>query len=485
MMGSRPKVFSTFKVESGSLCFGALHNIWSGSTLPVQQFPLVRPQLSGTVAVHPLEHNIVAKRGTWNVFQLVDTASREVCGWFVSHTDVNPVSEVDKILRISGSPYEEDCGSTMNDENTYKEKVLVINRYDWGYYRKQFFAEIGEGVPEGNNDFLANSNSAGLVDYSQAQSQVNQWKELRPSKRAPSGSGVWMYSPNAEYMFGRFGFDEDGTAALSFLFFSINTVFPRTSFDGLQTTVRKVETHEERFQRKLAEGYDFSGIQDLHKISKPQGQPGLSPWASSPPPKPLLLGPYDPCNHIFFDRDIDALHFSVCKSLSQPENQFMTFAAPWRGAIYKLLNELTLSWIEKYIVPNVPNHKDTQTVADSLFLTSMNTGQNLLGKQSHSRFLNPSQSFIDNFDTNAVQGRLTKFLISRSQEPTPPDNEYTTGLCGVLIYFISEVLELAIRSALDSSRPQLTPYDIRMAIYFDNELLNILQYSAIFWDEGN
>jgi len=68
---------------------------------------------------------------------------KERITWFASHSDVDPEVEIDKILRVSGSPYEHDNGSRLNDEKTAAEAVLVINRYEWGYYDKRGKNEIG------------------------------------------------------------------------------------------------------------------------------------------------------------------------------------------------------------------------------------------------------------------------------------------------------------------------------------------------------
>lgn len=71
-----------------------------------------------------------ARNGTWKAYRLVD--GDEVVAWFIAHSDVDPEMEVDKILRVSGSPYEKDFGSKVNTVKTAAEGVFVINRYGWG-----------------------------------------------------------------------------------------------------------------------------------------------------------------------------------------------------------------------------------------------------------------------------------------------------------------------------------------------------------------
>ncbi|KAK2672665.1 hypothetical protein RAB80_012744 [Fusarium oxysporum f. sp. vasinfectum] len=154
-MANSPIIQSTLSVVSGQLCFGSLHNIWFGSSAPSQGLPVAPPQPSGTVKAHSINYN-----------------TSYTVAWFVAHADIDPRQEVDKILRISVSPYEPDHGSTINNDVTSQAGVFVVNRYDWGYYDKRCFDEIGEGQEEDDDDVLANSNSLGLVDRSIVQEIV-------------------------------------------------------------------------------------------------------------------------------------------------------------------------------------------------------------------------------------------------------------------------------------------------------------------------
>jgi hypothetical protein len=105
-MSTKPQISSQFIVTSRGLCYGALHNIRHGASRSIQEFPIaVDQRTGGTVISRGLEFNVTAKNGTWNAYQLVEKYSGHVCGWFVSHLEVDPEAEIDKILRFSGSPY--------------------------------------------------------------------------------------------------------------------------------------------------------------------------------------------------------------------------------------------------------------------------------------------------------------------------------------------------------------------------------------------
>lgn len=125
------QISTHFNVNSGHLCYGELHNIWQGASAePSHGLTAIQRRIAETVMTYELDHNVSAQNGTWNAFQLIDTTKARLAGWFVAHEAVDVLQEIDKILRVSGSPYEEDSGSKYNDEKTIAEGVLVINRYD-------------------------------------------------------------------------------------------------------------------------------------------------------------------------------------------------------------------------------------------------------------------------------------------------------------------------------------------------------------------
>ncbi|KAK6497044.1 hypothetical protein TWF506_004529 [Arthrobotrys conoides] len=475
-MPSDPKVYSTFTVASGCICFGALHNIWSGSTVPTQNFPSARPQTNGTVIIHELEYNIVAKNGTWNVYRLVDNRNNNVSAWYVSHSCVEPVQDIRRILRVSGSPYEEDGGSPMNNDDTQREGVFAINRYDWGYYDRRYLDEIGEGVEEGANDVLANSNSAGLVDYSEAQHQVQQWKEMRPSERPSSRAGIWMYSPHAEYMFCRFGFDQARDAAQSFVFFSSYTEFARVSFEGLEEAVKRFEAPQERFERQLREGYDFSGIDELRKMSTPFGV-GFSSFGSPPPAASDLQGPYRNNMVIFEAWDIENLR--IASQNPRRASCSKSFAEQWKHHTHSLFNDLACYYLDRCIRPHIGLYDEVEVMANSIFARHVESGPNGLDSHLYRHFTQPDAEPISGFDADGVSGRIKEILVPEARSLISPD--HSKGVCRVLAYLIMEISELASYRASDSSRLQIVPSDIRLSIYTDRDMFQIFQYSKALW----
>jgi hypothetical protein len=92
MAGAENIVNATFEVTSGALCFGSLHDILKGAAAPIQVAPSPRPRAGGTIKYQPMEHNVAAKSGAWNVYTLLDVNTSSVEGWFATHVDVdNPV----------------------------------------------------------------------------------------------------------------------------------------------------------------------------------------------------------------------------------------------------------------------------------------------------------------------------------------------------------------------------------------------------------
>lgn len=464
MMASR-EVYSHFFVTSGHLCYGALHNILYGALKePSQGLPYVSPALSGTVQRHELELNVPAKNGEWFTFQLVNTSSEKAWGWFACHSDVNPDEEVDKILRVSGSPYEIDSGSHMNNDKTAVAGVLIINRYDWGNHHDVFADEF-------EDDHTSNTEgeqfeAVGLVDHMYTRSQVQEWQRQRSSERVASKAGVWMHMPDVEYAFGRFGFDDARTAARSFLFFSAYTDFTQTAFAGLQQTLRRSETPEETLERRLREGYDFSGLETLRERASD----------SSPPPECGLLGPYGRGEHVFESRDIEALRASVGPTTLQLLDQ-------GKDRSHDLLNEMVLSYLERVVLSHV-SHTTPSTAADAIFLRPTGSaGHNAVIERLHSFILQPSSEPIAGFDAEGTRNRTRGFLTAHSGDsPMRLNDDCIAGVCRGMAYLMTEVLELSSNRARDSGRKHTVPSDIRVVVRDDEELRNMLQYSAVFWN---
>lgn len=506
-MAAPPSAHATISVSSGYLCFGSLHNIWNGASSPLQGFPSApaRPQAFGTVKTQPVEFNIVARKGTWNAFQLVDLRTSEVAAWFLAHSGVDPEREVDKILRVSGSPYEPDSGSVFHDDKTAAEGVFVINRYDWGYYDNRSKDEVvvaaaeeldGEGLPAA--PYYGRFEAAGLVDLAAARSMVLRWKD-QPSREAQwSEGGAWLHVPGGEYMFGRFGFDDDRAAARSFLFFTTNTDFTRTVFKGQERTLRKEETTKERFERRLQEGYDFSGLEELCGLYREPEDPSIVPLFSPPPPPAARLGPYPLSDHVFRAQDINAIRIygggeerriffhELGRTEFPRQGANAEFIDPWAEPVYDLVNEMILSFLQRTVFPHMGNH-DVPAAAELLF-PQHHTQK---GKSWHldawcyRHFTQPNAIPIPDFDSVYVGGRIASFLSRLGDATLVPvvfEDECVAGITRAVAYLICEVLELADLDASGLGHRKILPRDVRMGVYKDKQLYERLQFSRVFWE---
>jgi hypothetical protein len=489
-MVASPSVYSTISVTSGRLCFGELHNIWNGASTPVQLegCPAPRPQLSGTVKLQPIEYNIAARNGIWNVFRLIDLSTKEVAAWFLAHSDVDPEKEVDKILRVSGSPYEADSGSSFNDDKTAAEGVFVINRYDWGYYDKRSWDEVVAVEEFVEEQFEA----AGLVDLTAAKSAVDGWKDQRSSERQrqwPEG-GAWLHIPRGEYKFGRFGFDDDCAAARSFLFFTTNTCFTRTVFEGLERTLRKEVTPEERFERRLREGFDFSGLETLRELSREPGDGVL-------PPSPAdCLGPYHRSDHVLRPQEINAIR--VYRNAEELKlivhgrdwtfvrlgTEIGEFIDPWAEPLYDVVNEMVLSYLQRTAIPHMGN-RGVSAAAELLFPRHAPEGEEdrQLDVWCHRHFRQPDALPIPGFDSAYVGSRIASFLSRFADSPVVFEEECVAGITRAVAYMLTEVLERANhRSREYRERTKIMPSDVRLAVYGSPQLRDRFQFSRVFWE---
>ncbi|KAJ3541693.1 hypothetical protein NM208_g4489 [Fusarium decemcellulare] len=506
-MAKSSTIAASFEVTSGAICFGSLTNILRGAETSIQPAPNPRPHLTGTVISHPQEFNIPAKKGIWNAYTLLEAESSRVEGWFVAHEDVDPLPELLKILRVAGSPYE--VGHITNSDETRAQGVLLINRYDWGYYAGD--DELDEVEEEG--DILANSNTIGLVDHAHGYDHVQRWTRQKPSQRDSSPHGIWMYIPDPEYMWGRFGFDDEYEQARSFLFFTQRTDFTKTKFPRQSQPLRKYETELEAFHRGLEEGTDYSGVKRLRELCGPPGylprpSPGVQ-MPEQPPPESELLGPYSKSERILLDQDIEALRASV-SSVDEPMKETFRhrgmseegiaaeeqkrrtgiFVDPWKEPTFDLFNELVLSYLEHFVLPH-RSHSTPSTLGPVLF---PNRKESIQGRKHIDDFLfqqfsGPNET-VPGFDVPSVRVRILEFLNRRAgTNPVAFNEECLEGIVRVFAALIKEMVELADRYAFGRGDKEraiddscvIVPQHIREAVYFDNDLLSVLRYSAVFW----
>ncbi|OGM43984.1 hypothetical protein ABOM_008017 [Aspergillus bombycis] len=498
-MTTTPQSYATFSIESGCLCFGELHNIWLGSSVPIQRFPSTQPDWSGTVKVHHLKFNIPAQNGRWKAFQLVDIETKIVSGWFLSHSNVDPSEEIGRILRVSGSPYEPDSGNTLNDDKTSAAGVLTINRYDWGYHDARRRDEINDQLDgpdlEHKRADVEPSESVGVVDYTQAKNQVAAWRAQSPDRRRGCAAGVWMRIPVAEYKFGRFGFNRD-RAAHSFLFFSGGTDFTQTSFAGHSHPLRKPETHVDRFERQLREGFDFSGLQLLHMHSAPPDDADMISLCPPPPPESACLGPYPLGEHVFRAQELEALRLHPfmphvppdiatsggvpLETSSQQNQNLAVLVDPWKGHVVDLVNELILSYLERVVLPSL-SFRTPSRIADALF--GKPTAGKLLNVYGHCCLTQAHTAPVPTFDADYVSRKIQHFLESRvAGQPVIIEAESLGGISRLLTYLISEVLEVSSNAAICSQRYGIVPADVRISVYGDQELYDVFQYSTVLWN---
>ncbi|KAH6849964.1 hypothetical protein B0I37DRAFT_413399 [Chaetomium sp. MPI-CAGE-AT-0009] len=491
-MAPSPSPYATISVSSGCLCFGELHNIWHGASMPVQGFPAPRPRTSGTVKVQPIDFNVAARNGTWNAFQLIDVGTQKVAAWFLAHSDVDPEREVDRILRVSGSPYECDSGSTFNDDKTAAEGVSVINRYDWGYYDQRSWDEVmeDEGLHEGQL-----FESAGLVDLAEAKSAVHRWKDQRSSTRQWSEGGAWLRIPGGEYKFGRFGFDDDRAAARSFLFFTANTYFTRTVFEGLERTLRKEETPKERLERRIREGFDFSGLEMLREVSRPPEQE-IHRFFPPPPPLADCLGPYRRSDHVLRAQEINAIR--VYRNAEEMKlvvhgrdlthmrmgPEIGEFIEPWAEPLYDVVNEMVLSYLQRIVIPHMGNRGVSDAVELLFPRHTPEEEYRQFEVWCRRHFREPDALPIPNFDSVYVRSRITSFLSRFGDGPEVVfEDECVAGITRVVAYMLTEALEVANgRSREDDRDAKIMPSDVRLAVWFDFQLRDRFQFSRVYWE---
>ncbi|GJN78367.1 hypothetical protein PLIIFM63780_001861 [Purpureocillium lilacinum] len=488
-MAGQGIVNATFQVVSGALCFGSLSEILKGSHATIQVAPTPRPQGSGTILRQPLQYNVAARNGSWNKFALLNVESSNVEGWFAAHSDVDPLRELVNILRVSGSPYEYDAGDKWNNDRTRAERVLVINRYDWGMSHDD---DITRAEVQEDGGVFANTNSIGLVDYTHGSNYVQRWIQQAPGRRGASAHGVWMYIPEGEYMFGRFGFDDDYKEARSFLFFAQRTDFYTTKFPGQPGPLRKWERVLDRLQHGLRAGEDHSGVKRLRGMYAPAG---VDEYIFDAADAEILLAYRPELTNELLEL-ITGRQFSPLAPLARKPALIVD---PWRPEVVTLLHEITLSFLEHCVLPHrAHSAASTAHAGPAIFPEHNKTSphHNEKGLTFDGILLSvfagtwPQQ--ITGLKLEPIGGRIRAFLNRRSGNiPVEFDDECLMGLARVAAHIFTSALDAADIMTLDNESLMMEtrgaedvyilPYYVRLALYYDEVLLDNVQYSAFYW----
>ncbi len=468
----RPTPHSSFTVSSGAICFGDLHNIWDGAGASLQPFREDPPDplIGGTVRVQPTEFNTPAQDGEWRVYEL--RTPQGTTGWFAAHEDVDPDAEVRRIVRVSGNPSDIDPGSSYNDATTARHGVFVLNRYDWGYYDQRSFDAVD--VPEMPEP--AWGSGVGVVDRGEARAIVDEWRTQASSQRPATGGGVWLHVVGGEYDFGRIGYDDAHAAARSFLYFNSYTEFTETTFASGGEALKKAETDEERFERRLREDYDFGGIAWLRKALPPAVRdPHIIYSCQEPPPRAEWLGPYAQTDYILTPTDMAAVltnpSFMPTRNTRLSADAAQLFEA-WSARLRDLTNELLMSWLQR-IAPALAR----TDAAEALYPGPVRSG---LAQLAYRYFMGQG---VDTpaLDLAGVGGRIKSFL-QRLSPNTSFEDESISGITRVVEYLLAEVFELANNCSRDGQEPRIMPQHVRMVVYPDADLYDCFKYSKVFWE---
>ncbi|KAF3172737.1 hypothetical protein TWF788_009330 [Orbilia oligospora] len=278
-MPSGPKAYATFTVTSGCVCFGGC--IISGREARYQPKTFQQSDPKLAVPSEPTNFSITSELRTvpgMSIALLTKEIMKFPHGMF--HIHAWNQCEI----------FAKSCASLVPRMNRIAAVLLIPTTLS----EKVFLSSTGTTGAVMIVDTSTKLAKEREKVQTMAQLQVQQWKRMRPSERPGSRAGIWMYSPHAEYMFCRFSFDEARDATQSLVFFSSNTEFARVTFEELEETVKRFETSQERFERQLKEEYDFSGLEELRRMSTPLVV-GLSPLG---PLRPVseLQGPYKDVN---------------------------------------------------------------------------------------------------------------------------------------------------------------------------------------------
>ncbi|KAF5964101.1 hypothetical protein FBULB1_12965 [Fusarium bulbicola] len=163
----------------------------------------------------------------------------------------------------------------------------------------------------------------------------------------------------------------------------------------------------------------------------------------SPPPANKQLGPYDRSDYILEEQDIEALR-SYRGEHNGAERTIYGFMDPWKQPPFDLVNEMTLSYLEHFVLPHLGG-ENVAEMAKTLFPGYEKDSRPIsLDVDSYRHFIQPDQSLIPDFDMFYVSVRVREFLETHGQDESRVFKDGAIrGICRVLGYILTEIFELA------------------------------------------
>eukprot|EP00927_Polykrikos_kofoidii_P010737 TRINITY_DN14529_c0_g2_i1.p1 TRINITY_DN14529_c0_g2~~TRINITY_DN14529_c0_g2_i1.p1 ORF type:complete len:494 (-),score=88.41 TRINITY_DN14529_c0_g2_i1:156-1595(-) len=447
-----------FAVASGAICFGAASHVKHGGLAPIQ--------IPAATFTLELKHNFAAVDGHWKAYPLVCRKGGDVRAWFACHSDVDRQAEIKRILEVSGAPREAESGAQANSEETFAQRVLIVNRDDWG-------DDEGEADGEGEQDLIA-----GLVDYMHA---------AKESPEGIDGHGVWLHIPGGEQMYMRLGLTAAGTSVHSFLFFEAYTRFCDTAFaEPGSKPLRETLSPEEQFRSRFAKGEDFEGYDKLDGVR-----------AETPSE---LLGPFAPQHRVFSDEDITAAASEECvtsKGVSLAPELLKSFAL--------LTDELLMSYVVRCVVPALQQQLEGSASGAGGFSAAAAAADvcpdredpSSLDHDLHEHLITKAEPEETAGDGRAqMVDRLRCFILAQlsstagaaevlgtaAMDGDTEARSFLAGLRSMLAHLLEELLDAASGVASDCRRPYVVPSDLRLALAScDAELLARCRWAAALW----
>lgn len=514
-----------FTVSSGAICFGPLRDVLRASRTPIQTppEPPAKPVPDGIPFIkqqQQMEHNVPAQNGTWTALPLVTMLKpHRTTAWFVAHSDVDPATEIDKILRVAGSPFEDDFGVRYNRAESRAANLWLVNQEDWDDIPRGEADEFprltanSEYVKQ-EGDAHANRGCIALTDYAHGEELAQGWRGVNSHRRQQSEHGLWLHTPGANRPHVRIGFDDNYQRARSLLFFSQGTNFYGVSratvpFQRLRTR----ESPQEEYRRKLSQGEDYSGLDWLYSTAPdrnyvpPNENITVKP---SPPLETHLCGPYPRDLYLFSPEDLEAirasvppvaplgkfwgmaLHITVPVEHDPPLEQAI-FAEEFADTIYELINELILSYIE-CVAPTIRRARSAAALGQALFPRpedTTNRGE-FVPYDTRSYLSRYEGQATELVDTLVVEDKLHAFVRQHAGpgwiDPNAPEISLL-GLVNVCVYMVEQMIDracpLAIGRKADVPTTEdclITPHNIRESVYNNREgLIEMTKRSVVFW----
>jgi hypothetical protein len=421
----------------------------------------------GTVLWHEFHFNVAALNGRWRAHPLVYYAAAmgssgdaamsddvnvvpvdaaniaahrskdDVVAWLAVHEsldeDDQPYREASRIVQVANSPYEDDHGVNRNSPETWDGRVLVVNRYDWGYEdtRGCDQSSLGDNLDDDNYLNKVFWKEVFLVDYNHAVKHLE-----------ATGTDIWIFT----FVVAKTGEPRSATTWTAGSAGRFHETAERRilAHDPDQRPIYVKLSSEQCHTQRLADGVAYTGFPYLHQFFATHNN-GQRPTG--------LSGPFG--MELLSSDQIKSIQRQSCPETPLEPLLFQDMS--------QLINECTCDFVDR-----LANHAVVAAVAETADTVPRRHDDWLDRALPQRTATNSCDSFLFARLGNSDDEEASSLLLNQEGFTTLVGDERgllwthvtINGLARAVHFLLGAVLELASNGARNNHRSVIVPSDL-------------------------